>query len=300
MARTLAYLDVNGAGGELRAGNISAVRPADRASILATKQDEFDTRLAQITTDVALARDALTWYEAARFAYQNRLDDTVTQMLDQAVSIDPFLADTIREDSAQELFLQVVGVLERGNRAAASGFMRKLTRQFKDTTVYPEARAYFEGNLADMRQASEDAERERREQRERAREERVRLARATREAEDAERIARETEEERRREAEEEAQREREMARRRAEADNQGGATGGGGSVAEADEIYSRAMEIYAQAQSLGVSAERDRLYAQAEPLFTQARDIYAAAGREDKMVEANSKRYACIKYRRTF
>lgn len=299
--RNIPYLDVNGSGGELQPGNVSSIRPADLASILTEKQDQFDARLSQITVDENLERDALTWYEAAKFAYRNRLDETVTRMLDRALSIDPFLADTIREDAAQDLFIQVTDMLGRGNRAAASGFMRKLTRYYDDTTVYPEARAYFEGNLAQLRAATENAERERREQRERARQERVRVAQATRDAEEAARVAREAEAEREREAARE--REREAERRRAEADtgsDTGSSSAGSGSSGEADEIYERAMEIYARAQTLGVSAARDRLYAEAEPLFTRARDLYAAAGNDAKMVEANSKRYACIKYRRTF
>ena len=54
----------------------------------------------------------MAWYEAAKFAYRNRIDDQVVEMLDRAL-VTPDLGQTIREDAAQEWFTKMVVIWMR-------------------------------------------------------------------------------------------------------------------------------------------------------------------------------------------
>jgi hypothetical protein len=173
----------------------------------------------------------------------------------------------------------MVQQLEAGNRASAAGWKQQLDKYYKETSVYPEAIAYYQGNKDQMRLARAQAERERRERRERAQAERLARAQALA---DEEKIA-------------EIKQEQAEAKQEEVAQAQEVATGDAG---KADAYFNQATEIYAKAQSLGVTEERDQLYAKAEKEFNKAMRLYEKLGMDVEMVKANQYRYACIKYRR--
>ena len=262
-----------------KSSQISEVRAADRDAVMMDKQRELAKRVDRLKGS-QLASDALAWYDAGKFAYQNRLDDKVIPMLDQAVKLNPFLGTAVKEDLAQFAYFNMVKSLDNQNRASAAGWKRQIEKYFTDTTIYDQAVAYYANDLGNLRAAREQALAKRREQKERAREERLRRAR---EAED------------------------EAAMRAIQAESANDIYDGpgeevvaaaGGDKGKADTFFNKGCEIMAQAQALGVSDERDQLYAKAEKEFNQAVALYGKLGLEQEMVQANQYRYACIKYRR--
>lgn len=275
----VAVLFTSGAAGVLRAGEISQPRPAELSQRLAERRADFERRLARLGDDER-ASDPLAWYEAARFAYRNRLDDRVTEMLDRALELDPFLAATIRADKAREVYFNMVQMLERGNRAGAAGWKVILDRHYSDTPIYDEAVAYYMGNVEQLRQARQRAEAERRAAAERARAERLARAKALDDRASQRAIEGET-----------------IARQPTEPDPRPTAPASG-DRAEADAAFARGVEILTRAQHMGVTPERDRTYGEAQTHFDRALELYRRLGLEAEMVRANQYRYACIKYRR--
>lgn len=264
----------------LKAADVADVRPADVEAVLAEKRSEFERKLRKLEAG-DLAKDALAWYEAAKYAYRNRLDGKVTSMLDQALSLDPFLAKTIREDKAQEQFLKMMQQLENDNRAAAAGFMTQLKKYYQDTSIYPQAEAYYSGNMEELKLAQAKAVEDRRAARREAREERLARAKAL----EDEAAVKEIEQE-------------EEAVDMFVGDTS--AVAATGDASEANAYFNKGADIYSQAQSLGVTDERDRLYSLAEKEFSKAMALYEKLGMSTEMVKANQYRYACIKYRRAF
>jgi len=59
----------------LSSGELADIRAADHDAIIAERQRDFQARLARLKSSDR-AKDPLAWYEAAKFAYQNRLDAT--------------------------------------------------------------------------------------------------------------------------------------------------------------------------------------------------------------------------------
>jgi len=264
----------------VKAGDISDVRPADVEAVIAEKREEFQRRLRRLESG-ELAKDPLAWYEAAKFAYRNRLDEQVTSMLDRALELDPFLGESIKEDKAQSIFLKMVQQLENENRPAASGWKVQLDKYYTDTSVYSQAVAYYEGNMEALRLAQAQAAKQRREARRRAREERLARARAL---EDEQQV---------KEIEEEEEEVADLYDPQPDTP-----VAASGDRAEADAYYNKGLEILSKAQNMGVTEERDQLYAKAEKELTKARDLYQQLGLIAEMSKANQYRYACIKSRR--
>lgn len=270
----------------LSAADVADVRPADVEAVIAEKRREFEAKLDKLESG-DMAKDALAWYEAAKYAYRNRLDELVTAMLDQALELDPLLAQTIKEDKAQEVFLKMTQQLENDNRAAAAGWKGQLDKYYQDTSIYPQAVAYYQGNMDQLKLAQTKAAEQRREQRQRARDERLARAKALEDEAKVKEI----------EQEEEAV---DLFAGNTNEDTDVAAVAATGDVSEADTYFNQGAEIYSRAQSLGVTDERDRLYSQAEKEFSKAMALYEKLGMDAKMVQANQYRYACIKYRRAF
>lgn len=280
-AGEVSVLLTSGAGTVLKKQDVSAIRPADIDSIMQERQDAFDQRLSRLQSS-EMARDPLMWYEAAKYAYRNRLDDRVTDLLDKALELNPFLADAIREDKAQGIFLKMVQLMNKDNRAGAAVWMQQLQKYYQETTVYPQARAYYDGNMDQLATARREAEERRKAERQRVREEKRRRREQLAKA-DPELAAKKEP------LVDEDPYEEPAAREPVS-----------GNASDADQAMSEGKTLLAKAQSMPVSDERDDVYREAQKYFDKAMRIYEAEGQTDKMVQANQFRYACIKYRRAF
>ena len=131
----------------------------DQTVVRANRMQGLRQRLERIQADVALKRDPYAWYEAGKFAYRNRLDDQVTALLDKAVTLDPFLNRTVRENNAKELFGSMMLHMKLGNDVAANAFMASIERRYKDTDQARQARLYREGKTKEFLVAAREGER---------------------------------------------------------------------------------------------------------------------------------------------
>ena len=268
----------NGAGTTLKADQVSGIRAADLSKIMKDRASEFATRVARVEKG-AFANDALAWYEAAKYAYRNRLDERVTEMLDRALALNPLLATAIREDKASDIFLKLTQMLAKENKTAAGGWMAQLTKYYQDTTVYPQAKAYFDGNLEQLAAARKQAEEEKLAVRQRAHE--AKVERATKLQDSAA-----------------------LARLQAapaptpEEEAPAAPLPATGDAGTADAAMSQGMDLLAKAQAMTDFDARDAMYKKAQDQFDVAMRLYEKLGMEQKMVQANQYRYACIKCRR--
>ena len=93
----------------------------------------------------------MSLYSAAAFAYQNRLDQWVVDMLDKAFKIDSDLASTIRNDRASEFYEKMIIQLDKGNKKTAASFLASLLRRnYEDTDIYPQALRTIRGDLNEL------------------------------------------------------------------------------------------------------------------------------------------------------
>ncbi|TVR46848.1 MAG: hypothetical protein EA402_02145 [Planctomycetota bacterium] len=271
----------------VRADTVTEVRPAGVDRVISERRQLMEQRVAEFEQDMELRNDPMAWYEAAKFAFRNRIDDRVVEMLDRALLLAPDLGQVIREDAAQDWFTRMVMAIEGGNRQAATGFMRQI-QNYQDTLIYAQARAYYDGNLDQLRQAREEALAQRRAQQESARERRLERAQVTGDEQAVEQIQREI---------------RQVEERD---DRITAAPPATGDLARANESFDRGMAIYQEAQSMGATRERDNKYREARKHFLAALEIYAAAvergdtSLEARMTQTNQLQYACMKYARSF
>lgn len=268
----------NGAGTTLKVDQVSGIRAADVPKIMKERAAEFAQRVTRVEKG-AFANDALAWYEAAKYAYRNRLDERVTEMLDRALAINPFLANAIREDKANDIFLKMTQMLAKENKTAAGGWMGQLNKYYQDTTVYPQAKAYFEGNLEQLAAARKQAEEEKLASRQRTHE--AKVERATKLQDTAA-----------------------LAKLKAapaptpEEDAPSAPLPATGDAGTADTAMNTGMDLLAKAQAMTDFDARDSMYKKAQDQFDVAMRLYEKLGMEQKMVQANQYRYACIKCRR--
>lgn len=270
---------------ELEASHISLIKNADVAKNIAQARETFEQKMARLRASAELRVDAMAWYAAARFAYQNRLDELVVDLLEQAWIRDHDLATTIREDKASDIYLDMVRQLDNDNRTAAGAFMAKLRKQYQDTSVFAQAEAHYNGNLADLRRKQETAVAEKQRKREEAQKERLAQAKKTN---DTQAVA-------------EIQQEEQVY-----VQEQQQMTMATGDEGKADRAYAEAKKYFDQANGMVACPQRDTLYSQALPLFTEAVAIYSklVQGGNDavasKLQTANMYRYHCIKMKRPF
>ena len=111
---------------KIKAGDVSDIQSAGVEQLIAQRRSVMDSRVREFEGDAELRADPMAWYEAAKFAYRNRIDDQVVEMLDRALLLSPDLGQAIREDAAQEWFTKMVMAMDGGNDPAASGFMRQI------------------------------------------------------------------------------------------------------------------------------------------------------------------------------
>lgn len=277
----VALMATNGVSYTLERGAVAGVQLADHAGIRAAKQTEFDKRL-QKAQQGDFANDPLLWYEAAKFAYRHRLDDQVTAMLDRALALNPFLATALREDKAQGIYFKLTKAMEQDKTTSAAVWLNMLEKDYQDTTAYPLARAYYDGNMQSIADARRDALAKRRVEAERIQQARVERVAALEGDQAAERIATE---------------EPPQVAGIYEPEPAVPLTG---DVAEAQQAFDDGMAIYNKAINMGVTDERDRLYTEAQGHFDKALRLFEQLGMTDKAILSNRQRYACLKYRRTF
>jgi hypothetical protein len=269
----------------LPAGNVGEVVAADTAAIMKEKQAEFETRLNRLRNS-NLARDPLAWYDAGKFAYRNRLDANVTEMLNQAVVLDKNLVSKVREDKAAGYYANVVSHLKNGNKKQADAFMAIIERKFKDTDQGKQARLYYDGKNDELIQAAK-AEQEKRKEEERQRKEALK-ARATELGDDKTLAA----------MKQEPQEEPEDTALAAMA-----ATGDEG---KADALFAKGRDVYNQALDAGNTPKRDQLYKEALKELNPALAIYAKLVEKNpndtslgvKMQECMRLRYGAVKQQR--
>ena len=279
--------------GVLPSDQVQEVERADLDTIIAARRKLFDERLARLKNG-NLAGNALAWYDAAKFAYQNRLDDHVSQMMDRALLLDPLLAQSVREDKAAGLFANVVLHLTNKNTPQAAGFMALIDKKFGDTASGKEARAFYDSKTKDN--AGEVA----------SAQERLRAARkdaTERAAEDA----RKRKEERMARAKDTGD-EKEIAAAQAEPVETEDAPSApvSGDEAKADELFAKGKELYQKAIEAGNSDGRDQLYAEALKILTPARNLYISlldknpgnASLDEKARICSQIRYGAIKQQR--
>lgn len=287
----------------LSAAEVSEVRSAQVDDIIAERRQTMERRVGEFEADPELRDDPMAWYEAARFAYQNHIDDKVVDMLDRALLLSPDLAQTIREDAAQDWFARMIVAMENENRNAATGFMRQIQR-YEDTMVYAQARAFYDGNMDELRRAREEAMAQQRAQREAVRERQLQRAQAQGDDQEVERIQ---------ERERQQERGPRVASQGDGADTSRGddrrgtpAPTGSGDMASANASFDKGMEIYQRAQSMGATRDRDQAYREARKHFLAALQVYSAAVEagdtsvESRMIQTNQLQYACMKYARSF
>ena len=281
--------------GVLPPDQVQEVERADLTAIIAERRKLFEERLARLKNG-SLANNALAWYDAAKFAYQNRLDEQVSAMMDRALVLDPLLAQSVREDKAAGLFSNVVLHLTNKNLPQAAGFMALIDKKFSDTPSGKEARAFYDSktkeNASDIASAQERLRAARKEAAERA-------------AEDA----RKRKEQRLSRAKDTGD-EKEIAAAQSEPsgddDDISSMAPVSGDERKADELYAKGKEIYQKAIEAGNSDGRDQLYADSNKYLSQAMNLYnqllekspGNSALEEKAFMCNKLRYGSIKQRR--
>lgn len=267
----------------LPADTVGEVVAADTAAIMKEKQAEFETRLNRLRNS-ALSRDPLAWYDAGKFAYRNRLDGAVTEMLNQAVVLDQNLVSKVREDKAAGYYANVVSHLKNGNRKQADAFMAIIERKYKDTDQGKQARLYYDGKNEDLLKAAK-AEQEKRKEEERQRKEALK-ARATELGDDKALAA--------------------MAKPEPEEDTTTAAIAASGDEGKADALFAKGRDTYNKALDAGNTPERDVYYEKAYQDLNTACAIYSKlvektpgnSALEVKLLECNKLRYGAVKQRR--
>jgi hypothetical protein len=269
----------------LPADIVGEVTLADGATIMKEKQAEFETRLNRLRNS-NLAQDPLAWYDAGKFAYRNRLDSNVTEMLNQAVVLDQNLVSKVREDKAAGYYANVVSHLKNGNRKQADAFMAIITRKFADTDQGKQARLYYDGKNDDLIKAAK-AEQEKRKQEELDRREAMKK-RAT-DLGDEKALA---------QMKQEPKQEPE--------DTALAATVASGDEGKADALFSKGRDLYNKALDAGNTPERDVLYEKAYNELHAAQAIYSKLVEKNpndtslglKLIECNKLHYGTVKQRR--
>jgi hypothetical protein len=265
---------------------IGEVIAPDFAAIIQEKQSEFESRLNRLRNSI-LANDPLAWYDAGKFAYRNRIDNYVTEMLNEAVVLEPNLISRVREDKAAGYYANMVNHMKNGNKRQAEVFMAIIARNFADTEQGKQARLYYDGKTADVLKAAK-AEQDNRRELERQRRA-AQLARAKK-LDDQEAIAR---------IEKAPSQEEEQ-------DKALIASAATGDEGKADAFFNKGRDLYNKALEAGNTPARDELYEKAYKELHEARAIYAALVDKNpanealgvKLLECNKLHYGAIKQRR--
>lgn len=230
-------------------------QPVDLAELKTKLSAQLDGRIAQLKADRDLARDPGAWYEAGKFAYRNRLDDRVTELLDHARQLDPFLFRTVREGNAALLFGAMVTHMKNGNKQQAAAFMASIEKRYKDTDQGRQARLYYDGKTAELIAATRDAERKAREEAEARKQARLAAAKAKQDVAAVKQIQQE---------------EQDDAAAAAAAD-----ANAPPEIAKARELKDKGRALLSEATNMPPTNERNAKYHEAAKLLAQAKAAYA-------------------------
>lgn len=236
------------------------ISKADVPAIIAQRRDEFTSRLNRLKNSEQ-SRDPLAWYEAGKVAWQNRLDDLVVDQLDRAVTLDPQLIRSVREDRAAYLFGQMVVQLKNERKNQGAIYMALIDRKYKDTDKGKEARLYYDGKSAELLALAKESDDRRRKAEEERRGALIARAKEAGDEQQAKAIA-------------------DQASTEEEPEVQIAANGDEGS---ADQSAKEGAQMMAKGQDLGNTDGRDQLYAQALIKLREAVALYS------KLVEKNPK-----------
>ena len=249
---------------------ITKVTPVDLAAVLKAKATELNDRVNRLSNGSDGA-NALAWYYAGRFAYRNRLDERVTELMDKAVILDPGLVKSVREDKAASLYANVICHMKNGNQKQADAFMAIIARKYADTDQGKQAKLFYEGKTADLLALAKQADERKRQQAEESKKQRLERANQLGDKDAITQIQKAPAAE----PEEPA------------ADVASASTS---SSADADKLYKQGLDFYSHAQQLGATTERNTLYHQAEAVFRQAKAIYIRLAEKNPNDEALASR----------
>jgi hypothetical protein len=238
---------------------VTKVTPVDLVAVMKTKRSELDSRVNKLNNGSEGA-NALAWYYAGRFAYRNRIDERVTELLDKAVILDPGLVKSVREDKAATLYANVICHMKNGNQKQADAFMAIIARKFADTDQGKQAKLFYEGKTAELLTLAKQADEHKKEQAEESRKQRLERANQLGDKEAIAKI---------------------KSAPTPEPEDQPEIAASSTSSGDADKFYKDGLDIYSHAQQLGATTERNSLYHQAAALFLKAKAIYV------KLVEKN-------------
>ncbi len=262
---------------------LTEVTLVDQTKVKQEKQADFTQKLAALRNSSA-ARDALAWYDAAKFAYRNRLDDQVTEMLDQALEFDPELVKSVREDKAARLYASMIFHLKNNNKKQADTYMGMIHRKYADTDQGKQAQLYYDGKTQELVAMAMDEDRKRKEDADKRRLARLDKAK---QAGDNTKVA---------------AIEKESTEVEVVADNDIPANP---DESAAEKAYQEGYKAYSKAVDMPATSERNVVYRQAAKSFGAAVAMYKKLieknpanmeSLQNKMVEANKLKFGADKY----
>ncbi len=147
--------------GTLADDKIGTVEKVDVRKIIAERTQEL-AGMADRIRNSERAADSLAWYDAGKYAFRNRVDGRVGELLERTVALDPKIAGKIREIRAETIIAIVKIHRNTGNKTAEAGWTVSLKRHFTDTTAFKEFDAWVKGEKDRQIQLAKELEEKRR------------------------------------------------------------------------------------------------------------------------------------------
>ncbi len=153
--------------GTLPDDKIGTVEKVDVRKIIAERTQEL-AGMADRIRNSDRAADSLAWYDAGKYAFRNRIDGRVGELLERTVALDPKIAGKIREIRAETIIAIVKIHRNTGNKTAEAGWTVSLKKHFSDTEAFKEYDAWVKGEKdRQIQLAKEQDDKRRREEAER-------------------------------------------------------------------------------------------------------------------------------------
>jgi hypothetical protein len=264
---------------------LSDIALVDQAQVRTEMAAEFKQKVAALRNS-SRANDALAWYDGAKFAFRNRLDDHVTEMLDRALDLDPGLVKTVREDKAAKLYASLVFHLQNNNRKQADTYMSIIKRKFADTEQGRQAQLFYDGKTEELVAIAMQEDQRRKDEAKRRMEQRIEKAK---QAGDQEKVVAIQKEQPVEEPEEVI-------------------IAGNPDEAAADKEYTDGYALYAKANDMPPVAGRNQVYKDAAKHLEKAVAMFRKlvekqpnnTGLQEKMVKANQMKFGAHKNQTAF